>query len=259
MNTYFLQDNTPRRSAFSCFAMLAVASVCSGALRAAEPVSFDRPGIGFGTEVLSAGQFSWEQGLPDFSRDRPEQGLILAYSANTLLRFGLGSALELQLGSNLLNQQRGQVHQSGAGDSSLALKLSLPAIVPGIDWALRATYQHPSGQTPFRAESSSRSLAASAAYQLNAGRSLAFFLERTNSAQENSWSVSPSYTFYSDEAVSAYTELGWSDDPTVGTTAGGGAVWRLNRHWQFDLWLLRGLSNSAADWQTGFGISWTPD
>ncbi len=259
MNPQILKHSAKRRSAVVLCAIGATLLVSSATLLAAEPVSFDRPGIGFGTQVLSAGQFSWEQGLPDFSRDRQESGLMLSYSANTLLRFGLGSALELQLGSSLLNQQRGYANESGAGDSSLALKMNLPALFPDMDWALRATYQHPTGQAPFSAESSSRSLAVSVAHSFSAGRSLAFFLERSNSAQENSWSFSPSYTFYSGETVSAYTELGWSDDPEVGTTAGGGAVWRLNRHWQFDLWLLRGLSSHAADWQTGFGISWTPD
>jgi|GEM_PF-926567 len=226
---------------------------------AGEPVAFDRPGIGFGTQVLSAGQFSWEQGLPDFSRDRADDGLALSYSANTLWRFGLGKQLELQLASNIWNQQRGNLRASGAGDSSVALKMALPAVMTDIDWALRASYQHPTGQAPFRADHNSQALAVSLSHAQSHGRSFSLFVEYGQSKQAHSWTVSPSYTFYADEQLSAYTELGWSDDPQSGSSAGAGGVWRLNPHWQLDLWFLRGLSSGATDWQTGLGLSFTPD
>lgn len=56
---------------------------------------YDRPGLGFTPTVLQAGDFTLEQGIPDGSRT---DGVSL-YTADTLLRLGVGHALEVQLGS----------------------------------------------------------------------------------------------------------------------------------------------------------------
>jgi len=224
----------------------------------AQQVSFDRPGIGFGTQVLAAGQFSWEQGLPDFSRDRQEDRLDIFYAANTLWRIGLGAKLELQAAMDVLNRQSGSEHATGAGDISLAMKYALPSFHADIDWALLATYSPTTGQVPFRADNSSLSLALSAAHNLSAGRSVALYLDYSASNNSHSWTFSPSYTFYSGEVFSAYTELGWShgEDNSV---VGGRGIWRLSNQWQLDVWLLRGISDATTDWQGGLGIAWTPD
>lgn len=243
--------------------VLAVLSAGCTAPLQAQQVSFDRPGIGFGTEVLTMGQFTWEQGLPDFSRNRQDHQLELFYAASTLWRLGLGAGLELQLASDLMNRQAGSEHATGAGDSSVSLKYALPAWHPDIDWALMATYSQPTGQAPFRADSNSRSLAISASQDVSDGRSYALYLgysnDGNNSNNGHSWTFSPSYTFYSGAMFSAYTELGWSHGADNGSSAGGGGIWRLSNHLQLDLWLLRGISSSATDWQGGFGIAWTPD
>ena len=88
------------------FVLVAAASITLAGPVQAE-VSFDRPGIGFGTTVLESGQFSWEQGLPDFSRDRRDRQSEQLYTASTLWRLGLGKRVELQLGADLLNRQSG--------------------------------------------------------------------------------------------------------------------------------------------------------
>jgi hypothetical protein len=218
-------------------------------------VAFDRPGIGFGTAVLESGQFSWEQGLPDFSSDRQAGQL---YTASSLWRFGLGRRVELQLGADLFNRQSGHPAETGAGDASLALKYALPDLSPGWSWALLASYSHPTGQQPFRAGRPSQSLAFSLARELSEGRSFAWYLDYSSGDGHDSWTFSPSYTFYSDASFSAYTELGVSRGGEHSSSAGAGGVWRLSAQWQLDVWVLRGISHDATDWQTGFGIAWTP-
>lgn len=240
------------------FVLVAAASITLAGPVQAE-VSFDRPGIGFGTTVLESGQFSWEQGLPDFSRDRRDRQSEQLYTASTLWRFGLGKRVELQLGADLLNRQSGNPTETGAGDASLALKYALPDLSPLWSWALLASYSHPTGQQPFRADHPSRSLAVSLARELSEGRSFAWYLDYSSSDGDDSWTFSPSYTFYSDAGFSAYTELGFSSGAEHSTNAGAGGVWRLSAQLQLDVWFLRGISQNATDWQGGFGIAWTPD
>jgi len=51
--------------------------------------AFDRPGIAFSPTTLPAGSFAWEQGLPDFQRDRADGVTQRAYSASTRWRYGV--------------------------------------------------------------------------------------------------------------------------------------------------------------------------
>lgn len=238
---------------------LALLATVLATVQAQAEVAFDRPGIGFGTAVLESGQFSWEQGLPDFSSDRRDHQSEQLYTASTLWRLGLGRRVELQLGAELFNRQSGHPAETGAGDASLALKYALPDLSPLWSWALLASYSHPTGQQPFRADHPSRSLAISLARELSNGRAVAGYLDYSSSGNDDSWTFSPSYTFYSDASFSAYTELGFSHGDEPGSSAGAGAVWRMSAQLQLDVWVLRGISQDATDWQGGFGIAWTPD
>jgi len=79
--------------------MLALALLVAAAPARAENPGFDRPGYGFTPGVLAAGEAILEQGLPDWSRDRQDGVTVSQYTADSLLRIGLGGPLEMQLGS----------------------------------------------------------------------------------------------------------------------------------------------------------------
>lgn len=79
-----------------CMAMLA----CGG-VQAAEAPEYDRPGIGFSTSTVGRGVLAWEQGLPDAGRDRRDGVTTTTWAAITLLRLGVSSTVEVQLGADV--------------------------------------------------------------------------------------------------------------------------------------------------------------
>ena len=62
------------------------------------------PGAGFATNVLPAGGFALEQGLPTFTHERQSGLTDNQYTADSLVRIGLGGPAELQLGGSLWNR-----------------------------------------------------------------------------------------------------------------------------------------------------------
>lgn len=68
----------------------------AGTAHAGDNPGHDRPGIGFSPAVLQAGDVTWEQDLPDFSRNDDNT----LHTADTLLRVGAGVPLALQLGTS---------------------------------------------------------------------------------------------------------------------------------------------------------------
>lgn len=74
---------------------------------------YDRPGLGFAAAALPAGAVTLEQGLPDWSRT---DGASL-FTADTLLRVGMGGPFELQLGTSYNRLSATGQHASGRGDA----------------------------------------------------------------------------------------------------------------------------------------------
>ena len=83
---------------------------CMGVAQAETP-AFDRPGIAFSVTTLPAGSLSWEQGLPDLSRDRSD-GITESYS--------------LTLGGNFADDR---------GNMVISLGLAMEAAGPGANVA----------------------------------------------------------------------------------------------------------------------------
>src|SRR6185437_13530827 len=69
----------------------------------ADNPGYDRPGLGFNPATLDAGELTLEQGLPTWSEDRQDGIRSAQYSTDSLLRLGLGHALELQFGDSFYN------------------------------------------------------------------------------------------------------------------------------------------------------------
>jgi len=222
---------------------------------AQDAAPFDRPGIGFATEVLGARGFAWEQGLPDFSSDRSEGVDTRQYVLDSRLRVGLGAGLELQVASDSYNWQRGTTRARGGGDSSASLKWQLPGSGESFGWAVLGTYGLATGQAPFSDEGSSRELGVTASWALPAQRAVAIYLDYLDAAHGHVWTFSPNYTWYDDGRLAAYVEAGLSAGSERERVAGGGVTWRWRPQLQLDASLLRGLSGDSTDWQGGVGVS----
>ncbi|MFT4248619.1 MAG: transporter [Pseudomonas sp.] len=235
--------------------LLVVNGVAAAEDESAAP-AFDRPGIGFGTEVLEQGVMTWEQGLPGVTVDRQEGQRSRQYTLDSLWRIGLGGNVEFRLGADSYNWLRGDVaHARGGGDASVGVKLALPALAEGFGWALLGTYTLPTGTAAFSQGEPSRELALSAAWDLAGGRGIALYADFADSVEGQTWTFSPSYTFYSDERIGGYVEAGYSRGADASRVAGAGMTWQVLRTMQLDIWVLRGLDQDSPDWQGGLGVS----
>ncbi|MEE7567205.1 transporter [Xanthomonas sp. Kuri4-3] len=218
--------------------------------------SFDRPGIGFATEVLAPGGIAWEQGLPDYTRDRQDGVRSEQYVADSLLRVGLGANLELQLGSDSYAWlHEGGAHTHGGGDSHVALKLQLPSQQDSFSWAVLGTYTVPTGKPALSDGGHARELGVTGAWDLAQGRSVSLYADYEDDDQGHTWTFSPSYTFYDDTRFSSYVEAGLSTGTEHDRVAGAGGIWKLSDAVQLDLSFLRGLTAASPDWQAGFGVA----
>lgn len=237
----------------------AVLLASTGAATAQTPMAFDRPGIGFGSTVLAPGEAAWEQGLPDVERDDSDGERTTTLSANSVLRVGLGASLELQLAGaprvhETVRTGDSRTRVRGAGDSSVGLKWALP-VAGDLDWALLAQYGLATGSAGLRPQTHARRLAASVAGDTAGGRGFALFAAYSHQDDGRGWMVSPSVTLFESDTVSTYAEAGFGSGAEAGVSAGGGLTWQPRDALQFDVSVLRGLDNDAADWTGGVGFS----
>lgn len=237
---------------------LLLGATASGAA-AAEPFEFERPGIGFATTVLVPGEVAWEQGLPDIERDHADGVRTTTRTFGSVLRIGLGASLELQLAGapHVRVSERsadGHEREQGAGDSSVALKWALPD-AGDLDWALLASYGLATGSNGIRPERHARSLGATVGGETAGGRGYALFAGYTRDDAGSGWQVSPSLTVFESDTLSSYIEAGFGAGAAKGVVAGAGLSWQPRDVLQFDVSVLRGLSDEAADWTGGVGVS----
>lgn len=221
----------------------------------AADVEFDRPGIGFSPSVLAPGQIAWEQGLPDIARDDSDGVRSTRYAAASLLRIGLGAALELQLDSDShvwertrSADARERVH--GGGDSSVALKWVLPGSDDDMQWALLARQGVLTGASDIRAGRAQQDLGVSLATG-----DVAFYVNGTRDEDGTGWTLSPSWTFVSTDSIGAYLEAGLGTGTQRSRALGTGVTWRVAPAVQLDLSVLRGFADDEDDWSGGFGVS----
>ncbi|WP_115553706.1 transporter [Xanthomonas arboricola] len=217
--------------------------------------AFDRPGIPFAAEVLQPGAFAWEQGLPDASTDRADGQRTTLYTADTVLRLGVSEHVELQLGSDSYNWQRGGgVRTHGGGDSHVGLKVALPSRSESFHWAALGTYRVPTGSPAF-SDGYSRELGVTASWDLSQQRALALYVNYARDNDGHTWTFSPNYTFFSGEHFSSYVEAGLDTGSEHSRVAGAGGAWQLPHAMQLDVSVLRGLTSESPDWQGGIGLS----
>ncbi|HYG05810.1 MAG TPA: transporter [Stenotrophomonas sp.] len=234
---------------------LLVLAVLPALAAAQDEVSFDRPGVAFGTEVLNPGQWAWEQGLPDYSSDDEGGARTRQYTLDSRLRVGLGADLELQVAADSFNWQRGSARAQGGGDSAIALKWQLPSAREDFSWALLGTYTAATGQAPFTAGGPKRDLGLSLSWQLPRQSATGLYLDYGSGGNGRYWTVSPNWTLHDDGRWMAYVEAAWSGGAEHERQLGGGMAWHLRPNVQLDASVLRGLDSASTDWQAGVGLS----
>jgi opacity protein-like surface antigen len=230
--------------------VLAMALLAPMAARADDDIAFDRPGIAFGTDVLTPGQFAWEQGLPDYSRDDATE----QYTLDSRLRLGLGARLELQVAIDSYVWQHGDPRAHGGGDSQFALKWALPSSNDDFAWALLGTYNVGTGRAAL-SEGAARDLGMSLSWSLPQGRAAGLYLDVGRGVDGTTWTVSPNYTLHDDGRWMTYVEAGIGGGAEHERQLGGGVAWHLRPKVQLDASLLRGLDARSTDWQAGLGLS----
>ncbi len=242
--------------------VVALGWIAPAACAWADNPGYDRPGLGFNPAVLSLGQVTLEQGLPSWSHDRQDGISSSEYSADSLLRLGLGSSLELQFGKSLYNhlQQTGagtnQV-STGRGDSSLALKLALPSSSASFNWGLLGSVEFTDGARDFRNRQRQFLLGMALGWQLDPANSIGAYLEDVRAAGHDSRTLAINGSHLLTSSLNVYAEAAWQRQAgsAGGTLAGGGLAWQVNRRVQLDAGFRRRLSGPLADWWAGLGLS----
>lgn len=212
----------------------------------------DRPGIGFSPTVPDAGDILWEQGLPDWSHDKD----MSLYTADSLLRVGLGGPLELQLGTSWNHLSMDHASWSGRGDSSLGLKMALPSS-GALQWGLLGSVTFTDGKGPFSGNQRQYLLGAAFNWSLGERNALGAYLETTHGelTDHRLLAISASHNF--NEQWAAYVEAAWQHDSQIGSgsQAGAGLTWQVTPRVQLDGSFRHRLTGQADTWQAGLGVS----
>jgi hypothetical protein len=243
---------------------LVVACAAVAAPSLADTPAFDRPGIAFSPTTLPTDSFAWEQGLPDFQRDRSEGVTQRAYVASTRLRYGISDRWEAQLAAPLFEQVdtlgSGQAFTAaGVGDLSLSAKVGLTPGKDGFNAALLGVVSLPTARRDLGQGSEQYSLGATAGWSLGEQQSLALYANVDVLEGQAKWTVSPNWSFALSDTVGGYLEGGYqfgnANGPVENVVAGGGLTWMVTPAVQLDAYGLAGLTRSSTDLSAGFGVS----
>jgi hypothetical protein len=223
--------------------------------------SFDRPGIAFSTQTLPAGSLDWEQGLPDVVRNNDQGTESTLYSADTRIRVGLTSKLELQIADSLYNHMQTRTADTvttdhGVSDLTLALKLAMPA-TQNISWALLGGVSLTTGQAPFTSDTQQYLVAVSANVRLDDSYAVGMYAGINRAGHDNTYMLAPNVSFSLSTSLGGYLEAGYTfgDHIDKVEVAGGGLAWMVSDRVQLDIYALLGLTDRSTDLQTGFGLS----
>lgn len=109
------------------------------------------PGIGFAPTVRPRGSFAWEQGLPDYFRNRSDGVTDELYSASSRARFGAADRWEIQGAVPLfarleIDGPDGDSSVSGIGDLAVAAKVQLTSGDGPFNAGLLGTVVFPTGK-----------------------------------------------------------------------------------------------------------------
>lgn len=219
---------------------------------------YDRPGLGFTPAVLDAGAITLEQGLPDWSlsRDGSDGSSSAQYTADSLLRLGIGHALELQLGSSFNRLGQGGMVEHGRGDSTLGMKFALPAH-GNFSWGVLGSVEFTDGARDFRNPYRQYLLGAAFNWQLDRRNTAALYLENVRSGGQDSRQLAVNDGYALTSTLNGYVEFDVMDVAGAGhgSRAGAGVAWMLTPRVQLDASMRHRLGGVAPAWEAGLGVS----
>jgi hypothetical protein len=235
------------------------------------PISTDRPGLLFSSLVVDPGTLQLELGLPQVSLVEGGGTEVRSASTPFVLRWSPGPDWELRLGGPLFTRvdvdfPGGETTDEGFGDLEVGAKWHL---VDGAgsrpSFALIPSVVLPVGEEGFSAEEPAYLLNAAAEWGLPGGWGLAALAggKRGETADGDAfaeWTLALALgRALPDPRWSAYGEVAAVDNDQPATDAavyvGGGVKWLASPDLQLDLSFDRGLTDGAADWLAGFGLS----
>lgn len=222
---------------------------------------YDRPGLGFTPAVLGAGDVTLEQGLPDVSQDSADGLTSRQYSADTLLRLGIGGPFELQLASSPWNRlttsgtSRDTVH--GRGSSSLGVKFALPDQAGPFSWGLLSSVTFTDGNPALRAGHRQYLLGAQGNWQLTPRQSLGVYGEDVREGHQDNTTLAVSDTVTLSGTWGSYLELASVHDAgrQHGWLGGAGLTWMATPRLQLDTGVDHRLQGDASHWLGNLGVS----
>lgn len=212
---------------------------------------YDRPGLGFTPAVLQAGDVTLEQGLPDWSRGN---GASL-YNADTLVRLGVGHALELQLGSGWNRLVGSDPGAEGRSDTSVALKFAPPA-TGNWSWGVLGSIELTDGARAFRNQRQQYLLGASVNWQHDDNHATGFYAEAVR-GDGNAQLLAVNESWVSTPKLGVYVELAAQHTAGAGSGSMGGAglTFMLTPRVQLDIGARHRLGGHVDTWQGGIGFA----
>ncbi len=233
---------------------------------ARDPISTDRPGLGFSARSLPAGAVQVETGLPAIALDDEAGAHARTFSFPTLLRAGVARGIELRAASPIYTSSRVSAAgtastTSGFGGLELGAKLTT-ALARGPALALIPSVILPLGDDAVTADRAGYTLNAVASWSLPGGTGLTGVAGGAlNPGAPGDYNVAGGFVGVVSHALAArtggYAEGGWY--PTEGAPnpayAGVGVTWLVQPMVQLDAFVDRGLTGAATDWIFGAGAS----
>ena len=228
--------------------------------------AFDRPGAGVGTGITPVGQLAWEQGLPSVSYQQQNMtggtDKNLSLNADMLLRTGLATGLELQLGWQGPAWQQHKyaglkTETDGLGDVSIGLKQAIDLGDERLSMALLAEAIIATGNDGFTTHDDIYSLTSAVAYEFSdlIGTSITMRYE----AQDSNWAITavPTLDYKIAGKLSGFSEFIYrkaeSQDYEYGL--GTGLIYSINDRAQLDASIGVDLDGAAKSYNGGLGFA----
>lgn len=236
---------------FTLALCLAVVPCAAAVAQVKNNPGYDRPGLGFTPAVLQAGDVILEQGTPDWSRADGAS----TWTADSLLRAGIGHDLELQLGSGWNWFDGPGAAVEGRADSVLGLKFAPPAR-GNFAWGWLGSVEFKDGARAFRGSHRQYLVGASFNWQHGEAHSTSMYAERVHGvadtrllAVNEGWSPTPALGLYVEAAAQHVEGIGY------GGLAGAGLGWQVTPRVQLDVGARHRVAGHADTWQGGVGVS----
>ena len=243
---------------------MAGAVIVVAAMAHAEDPEFDRPGIAFAPATLPARSWAWEQGLPDFQRDRSNGVTQHAYAAGTRFRYGINDRWEVQAAipafEHVEENGSGRAFTaSGTGDLSIAAKYGVLAAGGPFTMAVLAAVSFPvASRRELGNDDEQYSFGATVGHTLTDNQSIALYANVDLLHGDATWTLSPSWSFALGNTVGGYVEAGIQPamhGESANNVGGGGITWMVRPTIQLDLYFLAGLTRQSTDLAAGCGVS----